>query len=103
MNRDPFRPFNEPARTIYDAFQAEAAKRSTRTVEEWMEREVDAVWRAAVDYARQNGRRAPDLEEVQAAERHASGSADYGAQWAYALARKMSREKAQDGVSAQRS
>lgn len=52
-NRDIFRPRNEPALTLYEAFQAEAAKRrQTAKVEDWVTRERHAVWVAARDYAK---------------------------------------------------
>ena len=49
--RDIFRPRFEPARLLYDAFQDEASKRKSRTVEEWISAERDRVWIAARDYA----------------------------------------------------
>jgi len=82
-NSDVFRPHRDPARAIYDAFQAEAAHRAKRTVDEWLEKEPQAVWRAARDYAQQHGLRVPTLDEVKRAESLAAGHTDYGAKWAY--------------------
>ncbi len=89
MGRDVFRPHNDPARAIYDAFQAEASKRDERDTEEWLKKEPEAVWRAACDYAKAHGLQEPTLAQVERAERYAQGSSDYGAQWAYALVRYM--------------
>lgn len=86
---DPFRPRHEPARTIYDAFQAEAKRRKERTVEEWVRAERDAVWRAARDYAQQHELTIPTMAQVESAERYAMGSVDYGAKWAYQVERHM--------------
>ena len=36
IDRDVFRPSQDPARAIYDAFQAEAAKRKGRALGEWV-------------------------------------------------------------------
>lgn len=91
---DFFRPRHEPARTLYDAFIAEAAKRKGRPLAEWLEAEPVAVWQAACTYARQHALKAPTLEDVKEAERYARGSADYGAKWAYVLARKMTGQPA---------
>ena len=89
MVRDVFRPHRDPARAIYDAFQAEAAKRNGRTVSEWMGRERDAVLREAVFQAHKCGLRAPSYDEVVQAERSASGHTDYGAKWAYGVVEAM--------------
>ena len=84
-----FRPRQEPHRTLYDAFQAEATRRKGRTADEWTEAEVQAVWRAAVQAAPAHGLAAPTLEMVRQAEAYARGSIDYGLQWACALVRSM--------------
>ena len=86
---DVFRPRSQPALTLYEAFQAEAAHRKGREWPEWNHAEVNAVWRAARDYAQQRGLRVPLLEDVARAERYASGSIDYGATWAYRVAEMM--------------
>jgi len=83
---DVFRPAHEPARSIYDAFQAEAALRPGRHFLKWSRAEIEAVWRAARDYAQMHGRRIPTLEEIERAESYAQGSADYGLQWAIQVA-----------------
>lgn len=86
-----FRPTTEPARAIYDAFQAEASLRPGRTVEAWTTGEAEAVWRAARDYAQQRRLEAPTLEQVQRAEVLARGHTDYGAKWAYGVAALVRR------------
>lgn len=86
---DIFRPHTEPARTLYDAFQEEAAKRKGRSVEEWLDAEMQAVWAAARDYAQQHGLRVVRLSEVADARSSASGHVDYGAKWAYGIAERM--------------
>ena len=86
MSYDFVRPPHNPARAIYDAFQAEAAKRPGRSVEEWIEAERQAVWRAACAGARERGCRPPTIEEVERCEQYACGSTDYGSKWAYGIA-----------------
>lgn len=86
---DIFEPSNEPARSIYLAFRAESAKRKGRSLDEWISAERKAVHDACVKAAATYGLPAPLLEQVAAAERYAMGSADYGAKWAYQLARGM--------------
>lgn len=86
---DPFEPAREPARTIYLAFQNEARLRKGRTLATWIEAERKAVHAAAGEYARAHGMHAPTLDEVQAAERYAMGSVDYGAKWAFGVERAM--------------
>ena len=86
---DSFRPRSEPARTLYDAFQAEAAKREARSFEEWSNAEVDAVHAAAVASAPAHGLRAPSREEVAKAEIRAQGHTDYGLQWACGVIEAM--------------
>ncbi|MGE0769866.1 MAG: hypothetical protein AB7L90_25790 [Hyphomicrobiaceae bacterium] len=80
---DIFRPSRDPARSIYDAFQAEATHRIQRPWPDCHEAEVAAVWRAARDYAQQHGLRVPTLAEVRRVERSASGHIDYGSKWAH--------------------
>ncbi len=84
-----FRPHHEPAKTLYDAFQKEASKRGSRSVEEWQSAERLAVWSAARDYAQQHGLHVPTMAEVERAENGACGHVDYGAQWAYGLSHVM--------------
>lgn len=88
-SKDPFRPYRESARSIYDAFQAEAANRKGRSIEEWMEAERQAVYREAMHQAGILGLRAPSIEEVVRAECCAAGSVDYGAKWAYGVVEAM--------------
>ncbi len=89
MIRDLIRPHTEPARTLYDALQKEALKRSGRSVAHWHHAERKAVWSAARDYAQRHGLRVPTLAEVGRAESLACGHVDYGAKWAYGVARTM--------------
>lgn len=89
---DIFRPRHDPARSIYDAFQCEADKRKGRTVEEWMTAEREAVFREATHQAQKLGLRPPTIAEIISAENYASGSADYGAKWAYGVAEAMRRQ-----------
>ncbi len=87
--RDVFEPVNEPARTLYLTFQEEAALRKGRPVEVWTRREVEVVFEKAQELAASMGLRAPSLEEVEALERYARGSVDYGAKWAHRIAEAM--------------
>ncbi|WP_018234425.1 hypothetical protein [Thioalkalivibrio thiocyanodenitrificans] len=91
--RDIFRPLQDPARTIYDAFQAEAANRDGRSVEQWIAAEAKAVLDAATQAAQRLGLRAPTPEEVEHASILARGHVDYGAKWAYGVARTMEEGK----------
>ena len=93
--RDVFRPRYQPAQTIYDAFQAEAAHRHG-SVEEWIERERLVVWRTARDYAQQHGLRVPTMDQIERAERSACGHVDYGAKWAYRVAEFITTEEGID-------
>jgi hypothetical protein len=90
--RDPFRPRSEPALTLYEAFQTEAKNRKGRTFSEWSAAESMAVWQAARDYAQAHGLTVPTLAQIKSAECYAMGSVDYGAKWAFQVARTM-REK----------
>lgn len=88
---DVFRPRMEPHRSIYDAFQAEAAKRRERSVEVWIKAEMDAVYQAALK-ASQNPQyklNPPTMEMVRVAEIYARGSVDYGLKWVCQLVRSM--------------
>lgn len=89
--RDIFRPHHEPAISIYDAFQAEASRRSGRTVEEWMLAERKAVWSAARDAAQQRGLCIPTMAEVERVERSACGHLDYGLKWALGISEIMKK------------
>lgn len=86
---DIFRPPTNPARHLYDVFQAEAEKRGECGWPEWNNNEIAAVFVAAVEYAKEHGLRAPTYQEVCDAERSASGHVDYGSKWAYRVAEKM--------------
>jgi hypothetical protein len=87
--QDIFKPRHEPARSIYDAFQAEATKRKGRSYEEWTTAEREAVLREATAKAQQMGLRVPTMDEVVKAERSAMGHVDYGAKWAYRVTEEM--------------
>lgn len=93
MSHDVFRPRSEPALSIYEAFQAEAAKRSRRRPDSWLALESRAVWRAARDYADSQGWPTPLLADVAAAQRSAQGHVDYAAKWAHGLAHLMERQR----------
>ena len=92
----PFRPHQEPARSIHDAFQLEASKRKERALEVWIEAELQAVFEAARLAAGQHGLRPLSMDEIKSAERYARGSADYGAKWAYTVVDAMRRAAAQE-------
>lgn len=85
-------PVNEPARTIYIAFERESRKRSRRSEKEWIEAERQAVHQAAVLQAHKMGLYRPTIQEIEAAELYAMGSADYGAKWAYRVVDIMRKE-----------
>lgn len=87
--RDIFRPSHGPAQVIYDAFQKVAFDRSDVSCEEWIARERKAVWEAARDYAQMHSLLVPTIEQVEAAERNATGHVDYGAKWAWGVAAAM--------------
>lgn len=98
---DPFRPREGAALAIYDAFQAEAAKRKTRPGLTWIETERDAVHAAAAEQARHHGWPAPSLQLIERAEISARGHCDYGSKWAHYIVDAMRREAAQrDQVAA---
>lgn len=84
-----FRPKTEPARTLYDAFQAESLNRPNRMLDVWIDLERQAVWGAAKVYAQEHDMRAPTLAEVQICEQAALGHVDYGAKWAIYVAEYM--------------
>lgn len=87
--RDVFKPRNEPARSIYEAFQMEAMNRKGRSVDEWQTSEREAVLREATVQAQRLGLRAPSMDVIVQAERSAMGHIDYGAKWAYQVTEYM--------------
>ncbi|WP_410199279.1 hypothetical protein [Burkholderia cenocepacia] len=91
MLDDVFEPKREPARSIYNAFQAEATKRKGRSIDEWITAEREAVFREAVSQAQKLNLRPLSMSEIERAERSAVGSIDYGAQWAYAIVASMQK------------
>lgn len=93
MSKDIFRPRHQPAQMLYDAFQKEAEKRDKRDFKEWSEAEIQAVWKAAREYAALHDLCIPTIEDVRYAEGYACGHVDYGAKWAYKLAEKMTKQE----------
>lgn len=91
---DPFRPRHEPARSIYETFQAEATHRRQREVDVWIRAERDAVHGTAARLAQNYGLRPPSIEEVEEAERRARGHIDYGMKWALYVVEAMRRPDA---------
>lgn len=89
---DHFRPRTQPAQAIYDAFSEESKKRDGRNFDESHEAEKKAVHIAAVKMAKELNLREPTLEDINHAERYASGHTDYGACWAYKVTDIMSRK-----------
>lgn len=91
FQRDVFRPRMEPHRSIYDAFQAEARKRKSRSVKEWTEAEMSAVYQAALAAAADQKfkLKQPTMDAVRRSELYARGSADYGLKWVCELLRSM--------------
>lgn len=87
--RDVFEPIREPARSIYHALLDEAKLRKSRSVEEWVMAEREAVFRAAAHQASVLGLRTPTMDEITLAERCAMGSSDYGSKWAYGVVEAM--------------
>lgn len=91
--KDIFRPRVEPNRSIYDAFQSEAAKRDGREAEEWQYKELIAVYTMACTQATLLHLQEPTLDEVRKAELQASGHTDYGAKWACGVAEAMKNKR----------
>jgi hypothetical protein len=89
MPRDPFEPQHEPARSIYLAFQAEAAKRAGRSVHQWQEAEITAVYVEANRQSDMLDLRPVTRDQVERAETYARGSIDYGLTWALQVVREM--------------
>lgn len=82
---DHLMPSSEPAASIYKVFAEESKKREGRSVDEWMEAELEAVFQESVRQANRFGLNVPTKEEVEQAEMRAMGSADYAAKWAYRI------------------
>ena len=95
--KDLFRPTQEPARSIYDAFQKEASKRKECFDLEWILLERVAIFREAWKQAKKFGYALPSINLVKEAEKYASGHADYGAKLAYRLVEIM-KEKTSHNV-----
>ena len=88
---DIFRPTTEPARSIYDVFQNEARKRKGRTVGQWQSAELAAVYFQSVVQASKFGLKIPSIQDIETAERCASGHTDYGSKWAYGVVDAMKK------------
>lgn len=86
---DMFRPHSEPARSIYDAFQAAAARRDEIGYPDWLRHEREVVHQVVLEQALKHGLRPLSLEEVEAAEFYAMGAVNYGATWAARLVELM--------------
>jgi len=91
---DFFRPHHQPAQAIYDAFQAAAKNREGSTLD-WITKERNAVWEEAKKQAAILQLPPPTLAMVEQAETYASGSIDYGANWAYKLTEIIQKGKPQ--------
>jgi hypothetical protein len=89
---DFFRPYEEPSRTIYDAFQREAKKRDDCPVESWILNERMAVFNAALEWCKTKGLKPISIDDVKYAEDKAYGSSDYGSKWAYGIADAISEK-----------
>ncbi|MBX8557094.1 hypothetical protein K5D56_21755 [Pseudomonas cichorii] len=87
--KDIFQPRSEPAKSIYEAFQVEAAMRDGRSLDEWQFAERNAVQREATIQAHKLGLHVPTMEQVERAELQAFGSIDYGSKWALGVANVM--------------
>ncbi len=85
MSADIFRPFVEPAATLYDALMDEASHRKERKLEDWILKERARMWATARDCALKLGRRVPTMAEVEKEERNAQGHCDYVAKWAIGI------------------
>lgn len=88
---DPFAPRSEPARSLYCAFQDEAAHRRGRSVEEWTLAELNRVHTEVLRQAEIHQLRPLTLDEVKRAEACARGHIDYGSKWALGLVERMTR------------
>ena len=94
--KDIFRPRSDPAQLLYDTFQKEADKRPDREWPDWHNKEIDAVYYAAIRYAQHRGWSEPTRKQVSDAEISASGHTDYGSQWAYGVSRLMETQNSAD-------
>ena len=83
---DIFQPTREPAKSFYDEIVKEAKKRPQRSGLEWINDELNHMWKVARDYAQQHGLQVPTLADIERAENLAMGHADYAAKWAYGIA-----------------
>lgn len=89
MGTDMFEPDTPEHRHIYSAFQKEAKKRDSRSVEEWIEAERYAVYQAAIEVAEKYNLPAPTIKDVEKAENQAMGHVDYAKKWAIGVVDRM--------------
>jgi organic hydroperoxide reductase OsmC/OhrA len=87
-----FEPKHEPAKTFYLAFEKEAENRKGKDPEDWILAERSAVYNAALDYATRKNLVPLTMEEIEKAEIYATGSADYGAKWAFKVVQALERK-----------
>ena len=80
------RPRSHPANIFYDALGVEMDKRPGRVYPAWKEMEIQAMHRAASDYAISRSLSPVTFEQIAKAERMAMGHVDYGAKWAIHVA-----------------
>ena len=74
---------NRPAKRIQQVFYKESEKRDSRTLEEWQEKELLAVWRATNEERARDGKGPVRIGAVKDAERMARGHIDYSMKWAF--------------------
>lgn len=96
---NPFRPFSDPALSIYHLICKQVDKRGGRAVQVWLQEEPLNVWAAVATFAKKNGYCEPTLAQVQQAECAARGHVDYCAQWAYEITKYLSRQSSSCGPS----
>lgn len=89
LNVDVFRPKREPERSIYDAFQREAEKRSGRSVDEFVLAERNAILQEAEKQAAVFGLKVPTADDIIKAESWGMGHIDYAAKLVYKLVDTM--------------
>lgn len=90
---DVFRPYSEPARSLYDALSSCITARSELRASGRERAQFLTMTEAAREYAIEHGLHVPCPEQVEAAERLARGHADYAAKWAYGVAEAMMRHR----------
>ena len=86
-----FRPRDEPASVIFDAFMIESEKRHGKSVDEWKKKEEEAVWRASKEWAEARRYTYPTLEDVRREVSIAQGHIDFASKWAYGVSRLIGK------------